>query len=116
MARKGARSCGVVSIKGRPHPAGSPEAAVFDIEVAYRPKGCITYTGGTKYDGWTALMLDRARDGTLLDGQGKPLADGHPPVYRPVELFEDMDFNDVDFGEFVGEFEVKESGMFRWNT
>src|SRR4051794_39625256 len=65
------RSCGVVNIQGRAHTVGSHEPFVFDIEVGYRPKGCITYTGGTKYDGWTALVLDRAQDGTLLDGQGK---------------------------------------------
>jgi hypothetical protein len=101
------RSCGIVSIKGRPHAAGSSQPVVFDIEVAYRPKGCITYTGGTKYDGWTALVLDRAQDGTLLDGQGEPLPEGHPPVFRPVEVFGDVDFNEIDFGEFVGEFEVE---------
>ena len=101
------RSCGIISVKGRPHTAGSPESGVFDIEVAYRPKGCITYTGGTKYDGWTAMLLDRASDGTVLDGQGKPLPEGHSPMYRPVEVFEDIDFNEIDFGEFVGEFEVK---------
>jgi hypothetical protein len=101
------RSCGVVSVKGRPHAAGSPEPAVFEVDVAYRPKGCITYTGGTRYDGWTALMLDRAPDGTLLDGQGKPLPKGHPPVYRRVEVFDDVDFNEIEFGEFVGEFEVE---------
>jgi hypothetical protein len=101
------RSCGVVSIKGRPHAAGSTEPVVFDIEVAYRPKGCITYTGGTKYDGWTAMMLDRANNGTLLDGQGNPLPEGHPPIYRSVEVFDDVDFNEIDFGEFVGEFEVE---------
>src|SRR5262249_9402659 len=101
------RSCGITSVRGRPHAGGSPEPIVFDIEVSYRPKGCITYTGGTKYDGWTALMLDRAQDGTLLDGQGKPLVEGHPPVYRRVEVFDGVDFNEIDFGEFIGEFEVE---------
>jgi hypothetical protein len=99
------RSCGIISVKGRPHAAGSPEPAVFDIEVGYRPKGCITYTGGTKYNGWAALVLHRAPDGTLLDGQGKPLPEGDLPVYRQVEVFEDVDFNEIDFGEFVGELE-----------
>jgi hypothetical protein len=101
------RSCGVTAVKGRPHAAGSTEPVVFDVEVSYRPKGCITYSGGTKFDGWTALVLDRAQDGTLLDGQGKPLPKGHPPVFRRVEVFEDVDFNEIDFGEFVGEFEVE---------
>ena len=51
---------------------------VYDVEVSYRPKGCITFTGGTKYDGWTAVVLNRAPDGTLLDDQGNPLPEGHP--------------------------------------
>lgn len=97
------RSCGVTSVKGRPYSADTKDPLVWDIEVSYRPKGCITYVGDTKYDGWTAMVLDRKKDGTLLDGQGKPLAEGQSPVYLPYELYEDMEFNDIDFGEFVGE-------------
>ena len=100
------RSCGVTTVKGRPHSAGSTEPLTFDIEVSYRPKGTTTFVGGTKYDGWTAMMLDRMKDGTLLDGHGKPLAEGQPPVYLPFEVYEDVEFNDISFGEFVGEFEV----------
>src|SRR5690349_13433233 len=81
------RSCAVTTVKGRPHTAGSPEPVVYDVEMAYRPKGCITYSGATKYDGWTAVVLNRAPDGTLLDEQGNPLPEGHPPVYRQVEVF-----------------------------
>ena len=92
-----------------PEESGSePRVFKAEIEVAYRPKGCITYVGQTKYDGWTALMLDRKHDGTLLDGHGNPLPDGQPPVYLPFELFNDVDFNEIDFGELVGEFEVEE--------
>jgi hypothetical protein len=101
------RSCGVVSVKGPPHAPGGPEPVVYDIEVAYRPKGCITYSGGTRYDGWTAVVLDRTEDGTLLDGEGKPLPEGYPPVYRRVEVYGDADFNQIDFGEFVEELEVE---------
>lgn len=101
------RSCAVTKLTGRPYLAGSPEPVVFDLEITYRPKGYITFVGGTKYDGWTAMMLDRARDGTLLDGNGKPLAPGLPPVYLPFEVYEDADFNLIDFGEFVGEFDVE---------
>ena len=101
------RSCRVTSVNSRPHPAGSSDPVVYNVEVTYRPKGCITYTGGTKYDGWTALQLDRAANGTLLDGHGNPLPEGHPPVYRKVEVYEDADFNQIDFGEFVGETEIE---------
>jgi hypothetical protein len=94
-------------MKGRPYSGGSEEPVVFDIEVTYRPKGCIVYVGNTKYDGWTAMMLDRKKDGTLLDGHGKPLPEGESPVYLPVEVYDDVEFNELDFGEFAGEFEVE---------
>src|SRR5687768_8701331 len=81
------RSCGVTNMVG--------EEGVIDIEVSYRPKGSITFTGTTKYDGWTALMLDRMQDGTLLDGKGKPLPDGERPVYREHEIYCDIDFNEI---------------------
>jgi hypothetical protein len=100
------RSCGITAITGRPYAAGSPEPKVYDIEVTYRPKGCITYVAGTRYDGWTTSVLDRAGDGTLLDGNGQRLPEGHPPVYLQYEIYDDIDFNEMDFGEFVGEFEV----------
>src|SRR5688572_6432360 len=100
------RSCAVTSLRGRPYKAGSKDPQVWDVEVAYRPKGTITFVGNTKYDGWTAMILDRAKDGTLLDGHGKPLPDGQPPVYLPYEMYEDVEFNDIDFGEFVEEVDV----------
>ncbi len=101
------RACAVTSVNFRPHSVGSKEPMVFDIEVTCRPKGCITYVANTKYDGWTAMMLDRGKDGTLLDGHGNPLPEGQPPVYLPFELYDDVDFNELDFGEFNGEFEVQ---------
>lgn len=101
------RSCGLTGVKLRPYSAGSSEPKVFDIEVTYRPKGCITFVGQTKYDGWTAIMLDRKTDGTLLDGHGNPLPPGQPPVYLPFEVYPHVEFNEIDFGDFVGEFEVE---------
>jgi hypothetical protein len=101
------RSCAVTAVRSRPHAAGAKEPIVFDVEVTCRPKGIITYVGGTKYDGWTAMLLDQTKDGTLLDGHGKPLPSGSPPVYLPVEVFDDTDFNEIDFGDFAGEFEIE---------
>lgn len=101
------RSCGLTNVKSRPYSAGSNEPQVFDVEVTHRPKGCTTFVGPTKYDGWTAMMLDRKEDGTLLDGHGNPLPEGSPPVYLPFEVHGDAEFNEIDFGEFVGEFEVE---------
>ncbi|KKM02179.1 hypothetical protein LCGC14_1787030 [marine sediment metagenome] len=101
------RTCGVTKVRSRPHTPDSNESVVFDVEVSYRPRGCITFVGNTKYDGWTAMVLDRAKDGTFLDGHGKPLSEGQPPVYLPYELYDVVDFNQIDFGEFRGEFEVE---------
>lgn len=87
------RSCAVTSIKTRPHSVGDPGPVVIDIEVTYRPKGCISYTGQTRYDGWTAMVLDRSTD---------------PPMYVPREVYEDVEFNELDFGDFIEEFDVEE--------
>jgi hypothetical protein len=46
------RSCAITRVESRPAAMGTP--TVVDIEVTYRPKGHITYTGRTKYDGWVA--------------------------------------------------------------
>jgi len=101
------RSCAVTDVKVGPNSTGSAERYIADIEVTYRPKGCITFVGSTKYDGWTAMMLDRRPDGTLLDGRGNPLPDGAEPVYLTFEVYKDLDFNQIDFGKFVGEDEAR---------
>jgi hypothetical protein len=101
------RSCGVTAVHGRPYGGGSDEPVVIDVEVSYRPKGVITFVGDTKYDGWTAMLVKRAKDGTFLDREGNPLPDGEEPVLVPYEVYEDAEFNEIDFGEFVGEFDVE---------
>jgi hypothetical protein len=100
------RSCAVTGIRGGPHSAADIGPIIFDVEVSYRPKGYITFVGETKYDGWTAMMLDRQKDGTLLDGHGKPLPPGQPQVYLPFEVYKDAEFNDMNFGDFVDEVQV----------
>jgi hypothetical protein len=102
------RSCAVTNVTVRPRSAGSNEPYIADIEVTYRPKGCITFVGGTKYDGWTAMMLDRKKDGTLLDGRGNPLPESATAVYLTFEVYNDVDFNQIEFGDFVGEHQVGE--------
>jgi hypothetical protein len=94
------RSCAVTKFHGHMNREGP---TVYDVEVTYRPKGWISYVGDTKYDGWTAMVLDRAKDGTLLDGHGNPLPLGAEPVYVPFEVYPDVDFNELQFGEFIGE-------------
>ena len=73
----------VTSVQGRPHAAGSPEPVVYDVEAAYRPNGCITYTGGTKYDGWTAVVLNRCARRHTARRPGEAAA-GRPPAGLPA--------------------------------
>src|SRR5665213_2891018 len=54
------------------------------------------------------MSLNRSNDGVLLDGHGQHLKDGDPPVYLPYEIYPDVEFNDSDFGDFVGEEEIEE--------
>jgi len=95
------RTCGITRLWGGQNQT-SPTLTV-NIEVTRREKGDISYTGQTRYDGWTAMMPDRNRDGTLLDGAGQPLPDGQPKVFLPYEVYNDIDFNELEFGEFVKE-------------
>ena len=81
------RSCAVTSVNARLERDGWE----WRIEVSYRPKGYVSYLGNTRYDGWTAMVPDRSTD---------------PPKMVPREVFTDTDFNELDFGEFVGEVEL----------
>ena len=84
------RSCAVTNIEGGANPEGDME---WRIEVSYRPKGYISYIGNTRYDGWTAMILDRSSD---------------PPVVVPRDIYGDVDFNELDFGDFVNEVDVQD--------
>jgi hypothetical protein len=53
------------------------------------------------------MMLDQRPDGTLLDGKGQPLPDDAPRVYLPFEMYNDIEFNNIDFGEFIDEIEIE---------
>lgn len=101
------RSCGVTKVSTRPHDEG--QSVIMEIDISYYPSGFIRFeaNGQTRFDGWTLTVLDKTSDGTLLDGHGQPLEDGATPVYLPYEINHDTDFNDIDFGEFVGEFEAR---------
>lgn len=101
------RSCAVKSVKGEGFPADYKGPVKINVEVAYRPKGCINYVGDTRYDGWTVTPLDQKNDGTLLDGKGKELEDGQSPVRLEYEIHKDVDFNEIDFGEFISEVEAE---------
>lgn len=97
------RTCAVVNVKAGPLTPESPGPVKYEIVVSHKPRGCVTYTGGTQYRGWTAMVPNRSQDGTLLDAAGAPLLDGQPPVLLPVEVYDDMEFNDLYFGDFIGE-------------
>jgi hypothetical protein len=87
------RSCAVTSAQGGGDPGGDKNTMVWKLEVSYRPKGFISYVANTRYDGWTAMVLNR---------------DADPPTYVPREVFGDIEFNDLDFGEFIDETEVEQ--------
>ncbi|MEZ6136985.1 MAG: hypothetical protein R3C53_18985 [Pirellulaceae bacterium] len=48
-------------------------------------------------------MLDQDSNGVLLDGNGNPLPDGEEPVLLPFELYDDLEFNNLEFGELIEE-------------
>lgn len=110
------RSCGVGHISSSSRSSNSSGKTAFTIEVEYKPKGSISYAGETRYNGWTALLLDQTSDGILLDGQGNPLPEGHPPIYIQKELYKDIEFNELDFGDFVGEFGVEGIKQFSYEA
>lgn len=92
------RSCAVTRLSGGSD-SGDSGPVSANIEVTYRPKGYISYTGNTRYDGWTAMVLAEP---------GKPLRDGEKPVFVPREVYQDIDFNELDFGQFVEEVDVQD--------
>ena len=86
-----ARSCAVTRIHGS---GKGSSVGPAEIEVTVKPKGFISYTGQTRYDGWTAMKPANANT---------PRADGQVQEYTPVEVYGDVEFNELDFGEFIGE-------------
>jgi hypothetical protein len=94
------RSCAITRLSGKGTGSGSDiHPFTANIEVTYRPKGYISYTGKTRYDGWTAMVPAEP---------GKRFKDGEQPSYVPREVYQDIEFNELDFGDFVGEVEVEE--------
>jgi hypothetical protein len=80
----------------------------FYVEVSYRPKGCISYVGNTKYDGWTAMMPTKSNDGIYFDMEGQPLKEGEPIINLPFDVYRETDFDKINFGEFVDEVEIED--------
>ena len=103
-------SCMVVEFKQKePVPIGKTammDHAEFKILVGYRPHGWISdekHGGRERLNGWHLEIIARTNDGTLLDGAGKPLPPGQEPVFLCYNVYELADFNDYDFGNFLGE-------------
>lgn len=91
------RSCAVTNIHSGTNVSG------VDVVVTYRPKNFVSYLGQTRYEGWSVMAPLRDKAGALVDVSGVPLKDGEPPVYRAMEVYADVDFNELDFGDFNGE-------------
>lgn len=100
------RSCAVTRVSSQSRTVGDPRPMNVLIEVTYRPKGEISFTGRTQYDGWQALVPVRTAKGEFADIEGNPLSSGASPVYLPRDVYEDVEFNNLDFGELIREEEV----------
>lgn len=100
------RSCAITQVSNKGG-ANKNNETIWNIEVTYRPKGFISFVGDTKYDAWTALILDQTDEGVLLDGKGEPLGEGQPPVYIRGDVYGDIDFNALNLGDFVEEVDGK---------
>ncbi len=48
-------------------------------------------------------MVNRSPEGTLLDREGNPLADGEQPILLPYEVYDDIEFNNLEFGMLIEE-------------
>src|SRR5262245_19598193 len=101
------RSCRVINVQ-TPAADLQPDGAVhhfeLHVQIGFRPDGWQSghsADGKERLNGWDLERLDEARDGTLLDGQGQPLPAGKPPVYLRFKVFEELDFNQFEFGSRV---------------
>jgi len=100
------RSCAVTRVHSQPHSVGDQDPINVLIEVTYRPKGEISFTGKTRYDGWQAMVPARTVDGDFADAKGNALPSGASPIYLPRDVYDDVEFNDLEFGELVKEEDV----------
>ena len=107
---KDPETCMVVNFEQKePVPLGKTavmDHAEFLILVGYRPEGWIsdlTDAEDQRLNGWHREMLDRRSDGSLLDGHGNDLPAGAAPVWLRFRAYEAIDFNEYDFGHFLGE-------------
>lgn len=100
------RSCAVTRIRSKPHVTTDTNPVEVEIEVTYRTAEHVSYVGKTRYQGWTAMVLDRGKSGELLDGKGQLLEAGKPPVFLPVEVCPDLEFGDLEFGTLVSEVDL----------
>lgn len=92
------RSCRIMGSKMGPDTGGKVQ-----IEVEYRPIHWVSFSSDTKYVGWTAFVPNRSSDGVFLDRDGNPLPDGDEPILLQFEVYRDIEFNDLDFGEMIEE-------------
>ncbi|WP_254511423.1 hypothetical protein [Anatilimnocola floriformis] len=99
------RSCAVTRVSSQSKQVVDGKPMIVEIEVTYRPKGEINFVGKTRYDGWQAMVPSRTKSGEFADAEGKPLPDGASPIFLPKDVYDDVEYNDLDFGELVHEHE-----------
>lgn len=78
----------------------------FVIFVGYRPWDWITsesHGGRARVNGFFQQRLHVSPDGVPIDPEGKPLPEGAEPYFRTLQTLREADFNDYEFGDFLGE-------------
>jgi hypothetical protein len=95
------RSCAVTRVASKSKRVGDGGPITVEIEVTYRPKGDVSFVGKTRYDGWQAMVPARTLTGEFADAEGRPLPPGAAPVYVPTDVYDDAEYNDLDFGSLV---------------
>lgn len=104
-------SCAITSVRSRKAPHSQVGPLQWDVEIRFRPPTHVSFTGETRYEGWTATRIAAASDGTLLTEGGSPLPEGSAPEYSRHEVFREANFDQLDLGEFVSD--SKEEGVQR---
>lgn len=99
------RTCCIRGVSNDWDEPGEPLDAI--IEVEYRSPDFVSYVGETRYEGWDVRMICQ-RNGIPVGADGEPLADGAIPIFDDFEVYPDIEFDELQFGELIGETEIRD--------
>ncbi|HET6246908.1 MAG TPA: hypothetical protein VFE47_04340 [Tepidisphaeraceae bacterium] len=99
------RSCRVTNIHSGWQTGDGSSPMTAEITVVYKPIGCVTFEGSTRYHGWQPMMLARNQAGELCDANGVKLRPDAQPIYVAATSVPvpEVEFANLNFGEFLGE-------------